>query len=375
MSQLPNDDRVERDLRRYLDWQANQLGGAPSAQAVSARIGERVGTGSRAWPIGRLGLPSGAGRTNRVVWVVVLLGLLLALALGVAFVGSPKPRLVVVEPSLPVSPAAIAYHHNGPITIANGSGVMAFDPATGAPTLEAGPAVYVDWSPDGRRLAIVNGARLSVFDTLTSVATPVNPGLTIRSPIAWSPEGNRIAYLDLDGVHVVDVASGADTQLPTLPGSLEATRVPQNRPFWTPDGQVIRYTTQGQTYATRVDGSGASLITLPNTSLVWSLVWSPDGTKVAYLADPPQEPAPTGGDPYALQVWIANADGTHPSKVFERPGCCLGINPIGPIWSPSGTELALDVGAFGLEVIDITSGSARNLGAIPSGDLGWRPVP
>jgi Tol biopolymer transport system component len=376
---------LERLLRAHLtEWADSRPaeGALEAVLAVTAGIRPRRSWRSTVDDIvarttARLGLLAGAGRTNRVVWILVLAGLLLALALGLALIGGQKPRVILLRPSPPASLAAIAYHHNGPITLANSLVVIAIDSETGAQStmIETGGATSVDWSPDGRRLAIVNGARLSVLDTATGSTTAVNPGLTIRSPIAWSPDGKRVAYQRLDGVHVVDVASGKDTHLPTYPGSLQFVTLPQSRPFWTPDGQLIRYSVEDQSYATRVDGSGASLITFPNASSIFALVWSPDGTKVAYLTDPAQAPAPTGGDPFVLQLWVANADGTQPTRVFEHPGCCIGLNPIAPVWSPDGSKLALGLQSQGLQVIDIASGRARNLGTDPSGDLGWRPAP
>ena len=41
-------------------------------------------------------------------------------------------------------------------------------------------------------------------------------------------------------------------------------------------------------------------------------------------------------------------------------------------WSPDGKKIAIYV--FELWVID-TGGSVRKLGAVPPGDLAWRPVP
>jgi len=272
-----------------------------------------------------------------------------------------------------------ANHHNGPITIANASGVMAFDPLTGAQsTIATSPAEYTDWSPDGRRLATVNGSQLFVTNTTTGATTQLTAGLTIRSPIAWSPDGSRVAYLDLDGVHLVEVASGADNHLPAYPGTLDGASDPwifQERPSWTPDGKGVRYTAQGQIYMSHADGSEAEALGPVPANFRWSLAWSPDGRKVAYFDDPPWALAPTGGDPDVLQLWVANADGTQQTKLFEQPACCLAINPSGPIWSPDGTKIAIGLESFGLEVVDVATPVARNFGTSPLGDLGWRPVP
>ena len=94
MSQLSSDDQIDRDLRNFLDWQAGQVDGAPSAASASARLAQRLGTGARAWPTGRL------------VWVVVILALLLSVAVGGVLVGSRGPGpLAVDQPSPPVQSA------------------------------------------------------------------------------------------------------------------------------------------------------------------------------------------------------------------------------------------------------------------------------
>ncbi len=93
MSQLSNDDQVDRDLRSFLDWQAGQLDGAPSAARASARLAQRLGTGA------------GPRASRRLVLAVVIVGVLMSLAIGEALVGSRGPDpLVVVPPSQPSQP-------------------------------------------------------------------------------------------------------------------------------------------------------------------------------------------------------------------------------------------------------------------------------
>jgi hypothetical protein len=375
---------LERRLRTHL---AAEADGRPADGALEAVLAVTASTRPRRlWHLTvlasvapRLGLQPGARPTGGAAWILALLGLLgllFAIALGATLIGTQSPQRLIVPPSPPLSPAAIAYHQNGAITNASGLGVIAIDPVTGAQSvISTGPAEYADWSPDGRRLATVNGGKLLVLDTTTGTTATVPSTVLIRSPIAWSPDGTSVAYVDLDGVHVVDVVSGVDTHLPAAPGSLGGTAILQGRPSWTPTGQAVRYTNAGETFSTHADGSGAEVLGPLPLGVVGSLAWAPDGTRFAYFLDPSQEPAPTGGDPFVLQLWVAHADGTHATDVSEQLGCCLGINPIGPIWSPDGTQIAFNVGTFGLEVVNPATRGARNLGTNPSGELGWRPVP
>ena len=100
MTNLLNDDQVERDLRRFFDWQAGQLDGAPSVHRATARIADHLRAGVGPW------------RTGRFVWGIVILGLLVCLVVGGALVGGLGQRpAVVIEPSPPVrsgSPTASA---------------------------------------------------------------------------------------------------------------------------------------------------------------------------------------------------------------------------------------------------------------------------
>ena len=376
---------LERVLRAHLAERGDNRPAEGALEAVLAvTAGIRPRRSWRSWTLAsvapNLTFEQGARLTGRLLWVLVLLGLLVALAIGVTTIGSPRPRpVIVVKPSPPASSLVTVNYHNGPITIANASGVMALDPLTGAQsTIATSPAEYADWAPDGRGLATVNGSQLFVTNTTTGATAQLTAGLTIRSPIAWSPDGNRVAYLDLDGVHLVEVASGADSHLPAYPGSLDGAsdtydQIFHERPSWTPHGKAVTYTRQGQIYMSYVDGSQAEALPVP-ANFQWGLAWSPDGRKVAYFDDPLWAQAPTGGDPGVMQLWVANADGTQQTKLFEQPACCLAIDPSGPIWSPDGTEIAIGLGSFGLEVVDVATPVARNFGTSPLGDVGWRPV-
>jgi hypothetical protein len=376
----PN-DAFARDVERWLEAEAPASGPAGLHEAIIERA--RAMRQRPAWLVslrgGSLGRPAPAVGRPPVPVIYVLIALALILALIAIAVGAgalrSEPFRAVVQPSLPTPPLARVAHHNGAITIALASGVISIDPATGSQlTIKTGPVEYAAWSPDGSRLALVETAHLFVFDTASGVTTPVNNNLVVDAPVAWSPDGTRVAYGALDGLHLVVVASGQDALIPGTAVATGATSFPPGRPSWTPDGREVRYTTvQGPPYASRVDGSGTDRLLPDIESFGVVPTWSPDGTKVAYLADPPQAPPAGVGDGFVLQLWIADADGTNPTKRFERPGCCVGRSPIGPVWSPDGTKIALDV--FELWVIDTRSGRALNLGQVPDGDLGWRPAP
>src|SRR5439155_19489951 len=106
---------------RFLDWQAGQLDGSPTADEMTARVVSHAVTGSLSRPAGRL------------ILAFIILALA-AVAIGVAVIGSRQARKVLVTPPTATpTPAAsspffpIAYHHKCAITLANGTGIVRTD--------------------------------------------------------------------------------------------------------------------------------------------------------------------------------------------------------------------------------------------------------
>jgi Tol biopolymer transport system component len=89
-------------------------------------------------------------------------------------------------------------------------------PVTGGePTLVVSDASMGVYGPDGGQLAYLDeprgkwaSSRLMVVDFDGREPRVLVEGSGIEFP-SWSPDGTRIAYTDADGIHVVDVATGA----------------------------------------------------------------------------------------------------------------------------------------------------------------------
>jgi len=361
-------------------------GGVGSDEVASLTSAELYDPSTRSWTtVVRMTTPRNSQTATLLTDGKVLLAGGESFGRTVRFLASAELYDPARELALPLP---LAYHHNGEITLVYGTGIVGIDPATGTQrVIETDPAdttEYADWSPDGSRLAVISNNQLFIRDLASGTSTQISGNPSIGSPISWAPDGRRVAYEAFDGVHVLDVSSGSDTLLPGTKESMGAQALQVllfGRPSWSSDGLKVLYVAQRHAFVARVDGSGAHRL-MPNVDTD-SVAWSPDGKKIAYTADANQVPEPSHGVPFAEQLWIADADGSHPTKLFEQPGCCLTLVPT-LIWSPDGTKIAFYLSE--LLVVDTNGGGVRNLGdmsappALPAWGLGrpemaWRPVP
>jgi hypothetical protein len=223
--------------------------------------------------------------------------------------------------------ALLAAAGNGLIAFAQtgapAGAVDVFDPATAAVhqlALGSAPA----WSPDGSKLAYARDGQVYVANADGTGETAVGPG----TAASWSPDGGAVALSRPDGlgigqVYVVQLSDGSATQLTF--GMTSAVL-----PTWSPDGKTIVFGSGSALYAVPAQGGDVRAIPLP-TKVDGSASWSPDGTRLAFVAD--------NG-----QVWIAGADGSGAHQVtYTLLGA--GASPDRPSWSPDGGLVAWTQGA------------------------------
>jgi len=199
------------------------------------------------------------------------------------------------------------------------------------------------WSPDGKQIVFMsNREGGEFFSENLWLINADGSGLRMlpasgESP-AWAPDNRRIAYLYV-GVHeiytiAVVLADGTDSY--TLFEN-EDVRDPSGAQTpmlwylyggldWSPDGRRIAFVAEGL-WTARDDGSDARRIVLDGVSPAWS----PDGRKIAFKR--------------GCGIWVVTVDGTGEQQVFEEPGCDVdaGSAPLGlcrPTWAPDGGRLA-----------------------------------
>jgi len=151
-------------------------------------------------------------------------------------------------------------------------------------------------------------------ETPTPTPTPAATPSPTPTPTAASGEVAFTATVGgVEGIDVIDVASGATTRLADGRG-----------PAWSPDGTRIAFgrfsNDEGFTlWVMNADGSAVRSL-----GVGLGPVWSPDGTRIAFSTSPIDL-----GD-----LWVMNADGSGRKKLDGG---------LGRTWSPDGTRIASEM--------------------------------
>lgn len=218
----------------------------------------------------------------------------------------------------------------------------------------------------------------------------------------WSPDGTKIVYSSiraLDGsnantpflnsnIWVVNADGTGSTPLTHLaslpPGSISTGPNRCYSPHWSPDGTRIAMVcvlspdgNEANPAGTNIwvmnaDGSGATALSKFLHALAdepYSVhgnfgvsantqIWSPDGSKIAFLSQGSLDGSDSGGSQVSFNLWIMNADGsggTHLTNINSTfappppppppfpspppcPTCLTGVTDFD--WSPDGSQLA-----------------------------------
>jgi len=174
--------------------------------------------------------------------------------------------------------------------------------------------MHLDWSPDGQWFVFSEDRKIWKLkvtgDSLTLILSN-STGLN-DSPM-WSPDGSRIAFgrFQSDGMTgtYTMAANGTDLRFIGYGGG----------PSWSPDGKCIAYI--GYHYVGIKDTNGTNDRKLVTTQSVGNVVFSPDGSKLAFGAA------------------IDNVSGLY---VVDTSGQNLKLLEEGaylPCWSPDGERI------------------------------------
>lgn len=160
--------------------------------------------------------------------------------------------------------------------------------------------------------------------------------LIVVARAAAAPGNGRIAYEAGGSIYAIDAAAGA-------PALLRAGYLPA----FSPDGARIAYaeTPAGTISVANADGSDP--VSVATDHFLSELVWSPDGTRIAYIS---------GSYSAGFAVSVAKADGSGFSVVSQDASA-----DAPPSWSPDGTELAFTTTTDADIAVAKADGSGRRL--------------
>jgi WD40 repeat protein len=248
-----------------------------------------------------------------------------------------------------------------------------------SPTSRArGPVVYATpsdsnfqhglaWSPDGKRLAVLNQENVQIWDATTGghrLTIPASGEPPVNDLMVWAPNGRWLAIVNNSAITIVDAQTGALLrQFSDL--SLAASQPVSQGPYlsalfpasgggvvisgliWSPDSQLLAVTTvsisaSGRHFFILNARTGAVVHGFPETASNWITVasWSSDGTYLAAIV------MSAGSQTEEEMAWVWNLS-TY-QVVFKQTlgSFSPGIIQLGDqlVWQPHSDNLALAEG-------------------------------
>jgi Tol biopolymer transport system component len=188
------------------------------------------------------------------------------------------------------------------------------------------------WSPDGRWIAFISSGPEGTFDIQRvrpdgSELSNLTHDPANEDTFDWSPDGTQILFASDRGgdydLYVMN-ADGSGVRRLTRTGKQDEVA-----PVWSPDGNSIACLcgpSDGNTTDVCVmnaDGSGETNLT-PEDPDVDDVVWSPDGTRLAF-----------GMPLWPEEIWVMAPDGSGKQNLSNNPADDGGI-----AYSPDGTMIA-----------------------------------
>jgi TolB protein len=215
---------------------------------------------------------------------------------------------------------------------------------------------YPAWSPSGRSIAFASdrdgATNIYVMDAEGKNVRQLTTGADRSRCPAWSPDGKKIAF----GKALANGASCAGYVTDPDGGNLKHLGDDVWNPAWSPDGKKILFASKRDGNGFRIydmDADGANVKQLTTNANPYGSVYpcySPDGKRIMW----------TDGDDTALEIHVANADGTNIQKLTNLGG----MNTFA-IWSADGKAIIFhhmpDQKSGPVFIMDTDGGNRREL--------------
>lgn len=309
-----------------------------------------------------------------------------ALALAVAVAGMGFAIWAFEGASRSPQPRPAATVENGKIAFVRGNAwdatINLMDP-DGADPSQLIRGTSPAWSPDGTTLAFVEESadeKPRYISTVSAnglelerlVPLPGRPGGI--GPQAWSPDGTRLVFASNDGIYVVN-SDGTDTRRVTRYEGDHACY--DLYPSWSPQGSTIVFAVLCEggnegLWTVEIDGSDRLPLIAGEYEVdeYRSPVWSPDGTKVAFVKTDWTLDDPING----ASVFVVDKVGTGERRVVNGAAFDRSL-----VWSPDGRAIAFTgyhEGGSDIFLVDLETDEVTQLTQTGDAvDPAWQPVP
>jgi Tol biopolymer transport system component len=186
-------------------------------------------------------------------------------------------------------------------------------------------------SPDGTRVAFVDGANVWVLDRSTRVRKLLRGTPGIGGGPVWSPDGTRVAFVSASTTGSpagLDVATADGTGLVRVAADVRAS---YGTPSWSPAGDELAYPAVhgflGDIAIARADGSGTRRLTNDDADDL-APSWSPTGRTIAFVRQTKE----------GLRLHLIEADGTALRQLSNTPVTTT-YDRARPVWSHDGRRI------------------------------------
>ena len=260
----------------------------------------------------------------------------------------------------------------------------------------AGPPA-ITWSPDGMHLAYQRFTSRTWAVTVVEVATGTKSVIEDAMSPAWSPAGDRIAFSAPRSDHpecggeIFTAASDGSERVQVTDDAF----ADDSLPVWSPDGRRIAFVSSrdhdhardpedcedvagdhlaAEIYVAPAAGGAATRLTKGFT-YKQAPAWSPDGSRIAYVAYCSLDYCDDRGYPHDTEVFLVRADGEGKRRKLTDT---WGWAEQGPVWSPDGSRIvytAANNRDDRIETVTVRTGKRTLLADSPGRDFHphWRP--